>query len=242
MSPSGDAYPRADKLQNKAEPPAPAKGAHTGLMGYLLGALTTLAIVGGTQFLLRRPDPPPITFHTPPPPASPTANLAPSPVLLPTPTLAPLIIFVSGAVLKPGLYQLPAEARVGDAIAVAGGLAPDADPAVVNQAEKLWDGVQVHVPSMVEAQAMMQPPVGVSGSQPPAIDAPDTSSDGLSSTGPVNINQATLEQLDTLPGIGPAKGQAIIDNRPYATVDDLERVPGIGPSTIAQLRNLVTTE
>jgi competence protein ComEA len=145
-------------------------------------------------------------------------------------------------VLKPGLYQLPAEARVGDAIQMAGGLAPDANPIVVNQAEKLWDGVQVHVPSLIEPQAELQPPAGLSGSQPPSMVVPDNRAADVSTAGAINLNQATLEQLDTLPGIGPTKGQAIIDHRPYATVDDLERVPGIGASTIAQLRDLVTTE
>jgi len=227
--------------------PAPRTGVdvseisgHFHLFSFTLGLLSALILVGGTLFLTRRPDPPPIVLHPPPTPA-PTATPQP------TPTPAPITVFVSGAVRKPGLYTLAASARVGDALAEAGGLSEDANPVAVNQAEPLWDGAQVHVPAMAEASAVedagpatrslsIEPPAGVSG-------AADTSA-GAASTGGVSgdaidVNTASVEELSTLPGIGPSKAAAIIDNRPYASVDDLERVPGIGAKTIERLRDLI---
>ncbi len=219
---------------------------------YLLGLLTALTLVGGSVWLLRRPAPAPIVLH-PPPTAAPTATLAP------TATPAPMIVFVSGAVLHPGIYSLDATARVADAIRAAGGVTSEANAAIVNQAEPLWDGVQVHVPSLpapVAANTLIdpaantlinpaansvvqEPPSGVSGL------APVVAVDGVSSGqggGLINVNQATASELETLPGIGPAKAAAIIANRPYATVEDLERVPGIGARTMDQLRALVTVQ
>jgi competence protein ComEA len=206
-------------------------------MSYLLGSLTTLLIVGGGQFLLRRPDPPPIVLH-PPPTAAPTATPGPTETPLPAPTSASITVYVSGAVQQPGLYQLPGEARVGDALVAAGGMTADANAALVNQAEKLLDGAQVHVPNnSAEAQAsMMQTESKVAA--PAALNSTVTDT----SSGRINVNTASLEELDSLPGIGPSKAQAIIDNRPYANLSDLERVPGIGPSTLAELRDLVTVQ
>jgi competence protein ComEA len=102
----------------------------------------------------------------------------------------------------------------------------------VNQAAMLRDGDQLHVPALAEDASM--PPPGVRSAE---IEI------GLGGAGaPVNVNTATLEALDTLPGIGPTRAQAIIDGRPYASVDELERVPGIGPATLEQLRPFVTVE
>jgi competence protein ComEA len=208
-------------------------------MGYALGSLITLALIGGGQFLLRKPDPPPIVLH-PPPTTAPTATPAPSATPLPTPTLAPITVFVSGAVQKPGLYQLSAQARVGDAVLIAGGFATDANANLINQAEPLRDGAHVHVPSTSDPVAA-QPPAGVSGEASGSVVTLENDARSIGG-GLIALNTASLEELDSLPGIGPSKAQAIIDNRPYATVDDLERVPGIGPSTIEQLRSLVTVE
>ena len=200
---------------------------------YLLGLLTALVLVGGSTLLLRRADPPPIVLH-PPPTAAPTATP------IPTATPAPIVVFVSGAVVRAGIYSLAPAARVADAIAAAGGVTSEANSALVNQAETLWDGAQVHVPTLVTAAANVasEPPVGVSGTA--ASGAPAVAQGG--GAGLVNLNTATATDLETLPGIGPSKAAAIIANRPYSTVDDLDKVPGIGPSTLEQLRPLVTVQ
>lgn len=195
---------------------------------YLLGLLTALVLVGGSTLLLRRADPPPIVLH-PPPTAAPTATP------LPTATPAPIIVFVSGAVVRSGIYSLVATARVADAIVAAGGVTGEANAAIINQAEPLWDGAQVHVPSLLPADVAPEPPTGVSGVAERSAPAATQSSGGL-----INLNSATATDLETLPGIGPSKAAAIMANRPYSTVDDLERVPGIGARTLEQLRPLVT--
>jgi len=231
---------------NPSAPAAPPENQRAAgafhLFSFLLGLLVALVLIGGTLFLLRRPDPPPITLQ-PPPTAAPTATP------LPTSTPAPITVFVSGAVRAPGLYELPAMARVGDALAGAGGLSADADAMAINQAELLWDGAQIHVPVKVDEVATLdgggggtrsstiEPPAGVSGGQT-APAAPG----GGASAGQIDINSASAAQLETLPGIGPSKAIAIIDNRPYASVDDLERVPGIGAKTVDQLRTLVVVQ
>ncbi len=212
-------------------------------LGFLLGFLLCAIISGALMWLLRRPIPPAIVLHPPPTPA-------PTPTLPPTATPGPLMVFVSGNVRNPGLVELPAGARVGDALAKAGGLLPDADPALVNQAEIVFDGAQIHVPlpqpqTVTDSSAAMppagQPQAGISGDVPPAAGSP--SGQGSSPAGGlVNINTASAEALTTLPGIGPVKADAIIANRPYDSVDDLERVTGIGPSTVEKLTPLVTTK
>jgi competence protein ComEA len=148
-----------------------------------------------------------------------------------------LVFYVSGAVAAPGLYSLPAGSRAGHALAAAGGLLAEADPAAVNQATPLWDGAQVHVPALGEAAS--GPPAGASGdSRSVAVPlAGDGAAPGL-----INVNSATAAELESLPGIGPTRAEAIIANRPYRSIDDLERVPGIGPATIENFRELVTVE
>jgi competence protein ComEA len=145
-------------------------------------------------------------------------------------------VFVSGAVLHPGLYELPPTARVGDALTAAGGLVDGADPAVINQAERLYDGAQIHVPVPGAEPVETQPPAGLSGQPATVPTNPDTSQ------GRINVNTASLEELTTLPGVGPSKAAAIIANRPYETPQDLEKVPGIGSKTVAQLIDLITTQ
>jgi len=201
-----------------------------------LGALLATVIIGLLLFLLRKPEPAPIVLHAPPTPA-PTATP------LPSPTPSPVTVFVSGGVAQPGLYVLAWDARVGDALAAAGGLQEGVDGALVNQAERLFDGAQVHVPLTEESPstAISQngPPPGLSGtlSSPMPQAGPSSEATG----GLVNLNTASAEALMGLPGIGPSKAAAIIANRPYDSVDDLDRVPGFGAKTVDQLRELVTT-
>ena len=221
-------------------PDAPAVAAirYAGL-GFLVGFLLCAILAGALMWQLQRPTPPPIVLHSLPTPA-PTETPAP------TATPGPLVVFVSGGVHRPGMYEVPAGARVGDALARAGGLVADADPALVNQAEPLFDGAQVHVPL---PQSPMAEAASTSGAL--STEAPSTGLSGQSSSaaagasqnaspgGLININTASLASLETLPGIGPVKAAAIIAERPFGTVEELERVPGIGPTTLANIRALV---
>ena len=132
---------------------------------------------------------------------------------------------VAGAVNRPGLYRLAAGSRVDDAIKLAGGATAEADLDALNLASKVKDGDKVLVPKRGAG-------AGGSGSG----GAP-----GQSST--VNLNTATADQLDALPGIGPALAQRIVAYREqhggFRTVDELQKVPGIGPAKFAQLKDLV---
>lgn len=140
----------------------------------------------------------------------------------------PVLVHVLGAVARPGLVELGGGARVVDAIAAAGGLAADADPAGVNLARVLVDGEQLAVP--------------VIGQAPPAATTGASTSTG-STDGLVHLNTADLAELDTLPRIGPALAQRILDwresNGPFTTVDQLLDVAGIGDAVFAGLANLV---
>jgi competence protein ComEA len=138
-----------------------------------------------------------------------------------------LVVDVAGEVRRPGLYRLPQGARIADAIARAGGATTRAQVALVNLAAPLADGEQVLVP---RTAAGVQPAVGGAASTP-------------SPSAPVDLNTATAEQLDALPGIGPVTAQKIVDYRqahgPFRLVDELDAIPGIGPARIADLRGLV---
>jgi len=218
--------------------PVSSRGNHFHLYSFLLGALTSLLLVGGTLLLIRQPSPPSIVLQPPPTPQ-------PTPTATPSPTPSPITVFVSGAVISPGLVTLSANARVGDAISAAGGLGTDADEALVNQAQLLWDGAQVHVPPVPAVDGVgsgvalfeASPPTGVSGETGgfSAGSLPGTPADGSR----ININTASAAELETLPGVGPSRAQTIIDNRPFASVEDLERVPGIGPKTLESLIDLI---
>jgi competence protein ComEA len=132
-----------------------------------------------------------------------------------------IVVAVSGRVQHPGLVRLPAGSRVADAIDAAGGVLPGTDTSALNLARKLSDGELIAV--------------GV----PAGSDSP-TGSGG----GPVNLNTATVQQLETLPGVGPVLAQHIIDYRDqhggFTSVDQLRQVSGIGDAKFADLRNRVT--
>ena len=161
---------------------------------------------------------------------TPAAPLPPSPGLGAGATEAPharVVVDVVGAVRRPGLYRLAQGSRIADALARAGGATPKAELAQVNLAAPLADGEQVVVPKR-----------GVPGAAPPAV-----GSSGSTPVAPVQLSTATLEQLDSLPGVGPATAQKILDYRTkhgaFSSVDELDAVPGIGPKRLDQLRDLV---
>jgi competence protein ComEA len=158
-------------------------------------------------------------------------GVAPRPVVPRLPVAASrLVVDVVGAVRQPGLYRLSQGARIADAVARAGGAKRSADLAAINLAASLADGEQVVVPERA--------PTGVGVRGPPGA-----GSTAGAAQGPVHLNTATLEQLDTLPGVGPATAQKILDYRTehgaFSSVDELDAVPGIGPKRLEDLRKLV---
>jgi competence protein ComEA len=153
--------------------------------------------------------------------------------------LTSMVVHVAGHVLVPGVYTLPPGARVVDAVQMAGGVSPTAQPDAINLAQPLHDGDRVYVPG-VDDPSVVAP--GVSPAQGGTPDAGSVSSGAP--PGPIDLNSATAEQLDTLPGVGPSTAAAIVAHReqngPFATVDDLDSVTGIGPTKLEALRPLVT--
>lgn len=140
---------------------------------------------------------------------------------------ATALVHVAGEVRRPGVYRLSAGARVQDAIRRAGGARAHADVDAINLAGKVGDGQQIVVP---RRGAVAGAPAGAADGPGPAA-------------GPINLNTATIEQLDTLDGIGPVTAQKILDWRAqhggFRSVDDLAQIPGIGPKRLAALREKV---
>jgi competence protein ComEA len=131
-------------------------------------------------------------------------------------------------VRRPGLYRLREGARIADAVTRAGGPSRRADMAMINLAAPVADGMQIIVPARVAAPGGATPLPG----------------SGAPTGNRVSLSSATVEQLDSLPGIGPVTAQKIVDWRtahgPFRSVDALDDVPGIGPARLEQLRDLVT--
>jgi competence protein ComEA len=171
-------------------------------------------------------------------PASPAGVLVTS---APTTPAAAVVVHVLGRVKRPGVYELPDGSRVIDAIGAADGFAPDADQSGLNLAQELADGTQVLVPKPGEAGAGAGAAVSEGAGPGSASGAGAASS---ASGGTVDLNTATLEQLETLPRIGPSLAQRILDwrtqNGRFASVDDLKNVSGIGDKTFAGLEGAVT--
>jgi competence protein ComEA len=153
--------------------------------------------------------------------------------LMPSPTPAPIVVYVTGAVNRPGVYRLPLESRLVDAVQQAGGFMDSADISQVNLAEKMVDGVQIVIPGGKDIPTPMLT-IGGSG----ILVTPTPPAGQL-----LDINIASQEQFDALPGIGPTAAKAIVEyrtaNGKFTRVDDLLKIPGIGPSTLDQIRGLV---
>jgi competence protein ComEA len=154
-------------------------------------------------------------------------------VVLPDPsTPAPLRVHVVGAVMAPGVYALPPGSIAQDAVDAAGGPTREANLQGLNLAALLRDGEQVNVPALAAA-AGTNPPVGGAAPTP-----------GPGSSTLINVNTASAAELESLPKIGPALAQRIVDYRTshgaFVTLDDLLNVDGIGPATLDTIRDFVT--
>lgn len=157
-------------------------------------------------------------------------------------TASRIVVHVDGAIMDPGVYELDvSEPRVNDAVLAAGGLAADADTSSVNLAGSVADGDKVHIPRAGEAVA--QDPAALANGS--GGEGSGLSPEGGASltTRLVNINTATAEELDCLPGVGPSTAQAILEDRksngPFTSVEDLMRVSGIGEKKFAKLRGSI---
>jgi competence protein ComEA len=154
-------------------------------------------------------------------------------LLRPPPTSHPLVVNIDGEVREPGVYTLPIHSRVRDVVEAAGGLTESASPGSVNLAALLEDGSHIYIPALItpEASGMW---VG-------------SSALGMSAEGEliplVNINQAGLNELVALPGIGPVTAEKIINYREenlFTRIEDIQKVPGIGPATFEEIKAFLT--
>ena len=143
-----------------------------------------------------------------------------------------IMVYVCGAVERSGVYALAEGSRVIDAVEAAGGMSEEAAGEYLNLAEPVYDGEKVIVPTRDEAA---DDPFGL---------AALTQAAGSAAAGLVNINTANAEGLQTLPGIGPAKAQAVINYRelhgPFASIEEITNVSGIGAATYENIHSLIT--
>jgi competence protein ComEA len=195
----------------------PLRASHLALVGVVAVALLAGGVVAAV-WVLRTP--PPSESLIPQAAAAAVSSLPAS-----APSEGTLMVQAAGAVLSPGVYRVPADARVIDVIDAAGGLAPGADADRLALAAKVSDGVRIYVPRVGEA--LPSGPTG--GAAEPA--------------GPLDLNTASERDLDALPGVGPATAKAIVTYReshgPFTSVDQLLEVRGIGPAKLDQLVDLV---
>ena len=155
-------------------------------------------------------------------------------IVTPTPTIvAPpmLVVDVQGEVLKPGVYKLPANSRVNDAIKAAGGASKSADLSYINQARLVKDGEQIYVERKISTSG------GTSSNRTTTRRSSNTL------TGVLNINRATAKELEKLPGIGPVLASRIIDYRKlngnFQSIEELSKVQGIGASTLEKYKSKI---
>lgn len=151
-----------------------------------------------------------------------------------------LYVHVDGAVASPGVYAIDAGSRVNDAVTAAGGLAEGADTSSLNLAAPVQDGSKVYVPFAGEAQGDSNSTGSVGEPQSYSGVAPSSGSSGSSL---VNINSASADELKTLPGVGDATAEAILEDRrsngPFTSIEDLMRISGIGEKKFAKLKEKI---
>lgn len=213
-----------------------ANAAFVGPGRLLTAALSIMLVAVGCWWLLKAPAPPveaslPFTSgagQITTIPSDPTERLDATPT---TPVPSTIVVQAAGAVTAPGVYTLPSGARVHELIAAAGGVTSDADPGALGLAVVLMDGERVYVPRIGE----FVPAAPSQAGRPTANGA---------ASGPLDLNRASVDELDGLPGVGPATAQAIVAHRdrngPFLSVEGLLDVRGIGPAKLDALRELVT--
>lgn len=159
-----------------------------------------------------------------------------------------IIVHIDGEVNNPGVYELQKEARIDDAIEVAGGLTASADLNEVNLAYKISDGVKISIPKKDEVKVIKKSSVvnktkKVVSSTTAGVTKSEEVSSSSRESGKINLNTATLSQLDTLTGIGPATAQKIIDYREvnggFNSVDELKLVNGIGEAKFNKIKDSI---
>ena len=203
----------------------------------IAGVVIALLLIGvgyGVATLRRDAQPAPIEIIPPQPtPTAPATSAA-----QPSPTAGPIHVYVSGAVVAPAVYVLPPGSLIDDAVRAAGGFAAGADPAAVNLAQTVSDGMQIHVPTAGERPT--PPPV----SQPATAATPASRMGGVTVAGLININSAGQTDLEMLPGIGPSTAANIIAyreaNGPFVAIEAIMDVPGIGEGKFEAIRDLIT--
>lgn len=162
----------------------------------------------------------------------------------PSPTPAPLVVHVVGRVGRPGIVRLPAGARVADAVQAAGGVAKDAQLRDLNLAEPLVDGSQVIIgPHGEESSQVRGPGAGGAAGGGAGGSGGAAGGGGGASAAQLDLNTATVEQFEALPGIGPVTAQSIVawrtQHQRFSSVEELQEVDGIGPKTYQKLAPLV---
>lgn len=208
----------------------------------VLAALVVILVTAGVALFVRGGDSQPVRIILPTPDgrtggADPAGNES----SLRTQGGPELRVYVSGAVRRPGVYLLNPGDRLEDALAAAGGGTSEANLEAVNLAVRVQDEAHYRVPRIGETPGPGSNVVSV-----PATSQDSPSGNGLSSAGLIDLNKASVELLETLPGIGPVRAEAIVADRelngPFLSVEQITRVQGIGTSTYTSIRDLVTVD
>lgn len=237
MEPSSAPW-RVVEQASQETPPVPGGSGHD-LPWVAIGAVLIAVVVAASALLLAaRPDPGIVVDGAVGTETGSVAEGGQS-AAGPVASVAVLVVEVSGAVAKPGVYRLPSGSRVADAVTAAGGFGPRVDAALadrqLNLAAPVRDGDEIHVPLRGEA--------GGAGSAETSVAGGGTGGGGGAGAGPIDLNHASAEALDTLPGVGPATVARIIaarEEQAFASVDDLGTRKVVGPATLEKIRALVT--
>jgi competence protein ComEA len=145
---------------------------------------------------------------------------------------ANLVVDVEGAVVSPGVYNLPRESRIKDALVASGGVSAQADRIWVsknlNLALKIIDGAKIYIPFEGEKQSS------------PSLSGSTGDNSAIGTAGSININSASEKELDGLPGVGPVTAQKIIDNRPYQTLEELVSKKAVSSKVLDSIKDKIT--